>query len=116
MPLKAYDHQADSTAMTNSPTISIESGQLDREIFEQTVRQQLHTFIRETFLQLRPALAINDSDDLLEKGVLDSLAFVELITEIQNRYHVVIRDVDVSAENFGSIAAMARYVRERSST
>lgn len=104
--------------MTNSQTTSIESRQLDgdSQTFEQTVRRQLHAFIRETFLQLRPELEIVDTDDLVEKGVLDSLAFVELITEIQNRYNVVIRDVDVSADNFSTIAAMARYVRERSST
>jgi acyl carrier protein len=103
--------------MTNSRTTSVEPRPLDHasQTLEQTIRQELHLFIRETFLQLRPSLIIGDTDDLVEKGVLDSLAFVELITEIQNRYNVTIQDIDVIAENFGTVAAMARYVSERNS-
>lgn len=103
--------------MTDSRMTSVEPRQLDQasQTHEQTLRRELHEFIRETFLQLRPALIIGDTDDLVEKGVLDSLAFVELITEIQNRYNVTIQDVDVTAENFGTVAAMARYVSERRS-
>jgi acyl carrier protein len=82
----------------------------------ETIRCELHSFIRETFLQLRPKLQVGDDDDLVETGVLDSLAFIEVLSFIQHRYDVVVRDVDVTRENFGSVSAMTRYLLERGST
>ncbi len=104
--------------MTTPQTAAADSppGGRERETADETfeaVRRELHAFIRETFLQLRPSLQFGDADDLVETGVLDSLAFVELVAEIQSRYGVTIRDTDITAENFGSVAAMAGYVRGR---
>jgi acyl carrier protein len=82
----------------------------------ETIRCELHSFIRESFLQLRPKLQVGDDDDLVQTGVLDSLAFVEVLSFIQHRYGVVVRDIDVTVENFGCVAAMTRYLLERSST
>lgn len=98
--------------MSNSPTASEHAANGTNE---ETIRHNLHLFIRETFLQLRPALKISDDDDLLQLGILDSLAFVELVTEIQNRYSITVRDIDVTPENFGTVALMAKYISERSS-
>jgi acyl carrier protein len=83
---------------------------------DDTIRCELHSFIRETFLQLRPKLQVGDNDDPAETGLLDSLAFVEVISFIQRRYGVVVRDVDITPENFSSVAAITRYLVERSST
>jgi len=83
---------------------------------DEIIRCELHSFIRETFLQLRPKLQVGDNDDLVGTGVLDSLAFVEVISFIQNRYGVFVRDVDITPENFGSVAAMTRHLVERIST
>jgi acyl carrier protein len=46
-------------------------------------------------------------------GVLDSLAFVELVEEMQSGHHIVVRDVDITRDNFASIAAMASYIQSR---
>lgn len=105
--------------MTDSQTNPLDSLRVDndRQTADEAakvIRRDLHELIRETFLQLRPTLQFGDTDDLVEIGVLDSLAFVELIAEIQNRYDIIIRDVDITAENFASVATMARYVGGRS--
>lgn len=101
--------------MTNTRINQTNSVPTDKTT-DETIRWELHLFIRETFLQLRPKLQVGDNDDLVETGVLDSLAFVEVISFIQHRYGVVVRDVDITPENFSSVTAMTTYLVERIST
>ena len=83
---------------------------------DEYLRSDLHAYIRHAFLHMRPTLQLSDTDDLVDLGVLDSLAFVELVAEIEQRYRVTVRDIDITREHFGSIAAMASYIRSRRST
>ncbi len=50
---------------------------------------------------------------LLDLGVIDSLGFVELVEEVQTRYGIAIEDVEITEENFGSIAAIAEFVERK---
>jgi len=74
------------------------------------VRGQVRAYIEENFLYLRPDLELKDSDELMALGLLDSLGFVELVEEVQNRFGLEIQDVDITEQNFGSIDAIVRYV------
>ena len=78
-----------------------------------SLRTELRTFIQGSYLHLHPGLALADDDDLLELGVIDSLGFVELVEEIEDRYGIAVQDVEITEEHFGSIAAMARFVEAR---
>jgi acyl carrier protein len=50
---------------------------------------------------------------LLESGICDSLGLVQIVCEIEGRYPLLrIPDQDVTRENFGSIAAILRYVAQ----
>jgi acyl carrier protein len=42
--------------------------------------------------------------------VVDSLGFVELVEEVQDRFGIEVRDVEITEENFGSVTAMAAFV------
>ena len=75
-----------------------------------TVAQEIRTFVEENFLYLHPGVALGDEDDLLGAGIVDSLAFVEIVEEVQSRYGIEVPDVDITEENFGSIAAIARFM------
>jgi acyl carrier protein len=77
------------------------------------IRGHLRDYVADNFLYLRPGLELSDEDNLLEAGVIDSLGFVELVEEVQFRFSIAVQDVDITEENFGSIAAIARYVEER---
>lgn len=77
------------------------------------VRDEIRAFIEENFLYLQPDLVLGDGDPLLELGVIDSLGFVELVEEVQARYGVVIADVEITEENFGSITAISEYVERK---
>ena len=77
------------------------------------VRTQMRSFIEENFLYLQPDLELSDDQDLLAQGVVDSLGFVELVEEVQGRFGVTVEDVEVTEENFGSIAAIAAFVQRK---
>ena len=77
------------------------------------IRRDVRGFIEDGFLHLHPGVVLDDKDDLLALGVLDSLGFVELVEEIQARYGIEVEDVEITEENFGSIAAVSRFVEAR---
>ncbi len=74
------------------------------------VRADMRTFLAENFLYLYPHIALKDEDNFLDLGIIDSLGFVRLVEEIESRYGVIIEDIEITEENFGSIDAIANYV------
>jgi acyl carrier protein len=51
--------------------------------------------------------------DLIEAGLLDSLALVELLTQLEESFDVSISTDDMEPENFRSITSIAMFVMQR---
>jgi D-alanine--poly(phosphoribitol) ligase subunit 2 len=51
--------------------------------------------------------------DLFESGMLDSLAFVELLLQLEREFGVTTSVADLEVENFSSIARIADFVMGR---
>ena len=51
--------------------------------------------------------------DLFETGVLDSLAFVELLLQLEREFGVTTAVEDLEVDNFRSIARIAEFVMAR---
>ena len=77
------------------------------------VRTEMRAFIEESFLYMHPDLQLADGDDLLAKGLIDSLGFVELVEEVQSRYGLAVQDIEITEENFGSVDAIVTYVERK---
>jgi acyl carrier protein len=77
------------------------------------IRRALRVYIEENFLYMQPEIELGDADDFLTLGIIDSLGFVELVEEVQSRFGLVIDDVEITEENFGSIDAIAGYVERK---
>ena len=54
--------------------------------------------------------------DLFETGVLDSLAFVDLLLALEQRFGVTTSLEDLEVDNFRSIARIAEFVMARETT
>lgn len=80
------------------------------------VRGELKSFMQDNFLYMRPDVELSDDDQFLALGVIDSLGFVELVEEVQSRYGLVIEDVEITEENFGSIDAIAKFIAVKQSS
>jgi acyl carrier protein len=52
-------------------------------------------------------------DDLLKKGLVDSLGVMELVGFIEDRYGITVRDEDLTPENFGTLIRIEEYVEGR---
>lgn len=59
---------------------------------------------------LRDEEGVLESDSLLEKGAIDSMAMVELVAFIEQAYDIRIQDEELMPENFDSLAAIAAFV------
>lgn len=55
---------------------------------------------------------LNEDDDLLNTGILDSLGILQLVAFIEERFGIQVREEDVTYENFMSINALANYLRQ----
>ena len=82
----------------------------------ETVRKEVRSFIEENFLYMRPDLELQDDDDRLGLGVIDSLGFVELVEEIQAKYGISVSDVEITEDNFGSVSAIVTFVEGKRSS
>jgi acyl carrier protein len=75
-------------------------------------RASVRDFLMAEFPEAR-ARGVSDEEPLLESGVLDSLGVLELANFIGERFSLTLEDDDLTPENFGSIAAVARLLEAR---
>lgn len=54
--------------------------------------------------------SIDPDEDLLARGVIDSLGVMKLITALEKTFGVHVADEDVVPENFQSLKALADFV------
>jgi acyl carrier protein len=56
---------------------------------------------------------VSEFDSLLEKGVIDSMAMVELVSFIEQTYEIGIDDEELMPDNFDSLAAISAFVTSK---
>jgi acyl carrier protein len=82
---------------------------------ESDILTRVRGFVQDNFLYMHSSFQLADDDRLLEKGVLDSMSIVEMISFIESEFGVQANDDEVSDANFGSLSGIARFVgRKRS--
>jgi acyl carrier protein len=77
------------------------------------VREHIRDFIRENYLYMHPDVQFGDGDNLLGLGLVDSLAFVELVEHVQTRYKFEVQDREITEENFGSVDGIALFIESK---
>jgi acyl carrier protein len=78
---------------------------------EETVRGSLLGFVTRSFNI--SAAKIHMDKSLIDQGIIDSFGLVEIATFIQDEFHVVVKESDMTREAFGSMNKMARFVAAR---
>jgi acyl carrier protein len=53
---------------------------------------------------------IEDDTPLFEHMVLDSLGLVAIVTDLEERFHIIVTPEDLVPDNFGSLGQMAHFV------
>jgi acyl carrier protein len=80
---------------------------------ESEIIRRVRDFVQENFLYMHTSFQLGDDDRLLEKGVMDSMSIVEMISFIESEFGVQALEDEISEENFGSLSGIARFVGEK---
>ena len=71
----------------------------------------INEYISKELVQDSALLPLGNATSLLETGVLDSLSLLRLVVFIQERFGIVVDDVDLVPENFDTVDAICAYLR-----
>jgi acyl carrier protein len=71
--------------------------------------EEIKEFLYEEHLKAE-FITLSNEDSLLEKGIIDSVKMLDLITFLQEKYDIEIDDEDLYPENFDSLSAINRYI------
>ena len=77
---------------------------------ETEIIARTRAYIQENFLYMRQDFRFEDGDSLLTKGVIDSLGVMELVEFISGQFGVRVDPSEITEDNFGTLAGIARYV------
>ena len=75
-------------------------------------REALQRFIEQRF-PLAGTKQLGDDTPLLDSGIVDSLGILDLVVFIEETFGIVAEDHELVPENFGTLAALTRFVQER---
>jgi acyl carrier protein len=73
------------------------------------MKEQLRKFIVDNYLFGQHA-DFSDADSLQERNILDSTGVLELVTFLEDTYHITVADNELLPENLDSIDRLARFV------
>ena len=76
------------------------------------MKRNIREYINSDLL-LDQDIAIDDDENLLVSGILDSLALMRLVAHLEDTYDIEIPPSDITLENFASLSAMVGYLGAR---
>jgi acyl carrier protein len=62
---------------------------------------------------MRQDYEFSDTDSLMGHGIMDSMGVIELITFVQDEFDVEVGEDEITEENFGTVAAVSRFVQRK---
>lgn len=79
----------------------------------ETIEHEIRNFIVETFLFGDASQAPADNASLIDNGVIDSTAVLELVSFIEERFGIAVADADIVPANLDSVARIAAFVQAK---
>lgn len=76
------------------------------------MKEEIKKFIISNYMKTKSA-QIGDNDSFLEKGIIDSIGVIELVSFIQAKYGIKISPVDIIPENFDTLNNLERYIARK---
>jgi acyl carrier protein len=72
----------------------------------------IRAFVLENFPICRQK-DLQDSDSLIESGIIDSMGMLELVAFVESDFGIVVAETDLIPENFESIATLSAFVEAK---
>ena len=77
------------------------------------LQRELYEFIAGELASGQDLSAITADDDLIKRGIVDSLGVQQLVDLCETRYGVRVADADLVPENFQTLRQLADYVERK---
>ena len=77
------------------------------------IKTQVRGYIVDNFIMNPDAAAFADSDSFLDKHLVDSTGFLELVTFLEETWNLVVEDEEMVPENLDSLDHIDAYVRRK---
>ena len=77
------------------------------------LRQALRSFLVETFLLGTQTARFGDDDSLIERGIVDSTGYLELLDHLEQRYGLRIEDSEMTPENLETLSRIEAFLLRR---
>jgi len=77
------------------------------------VEAKVRAFIQDNFILGAKAAQFARSDSFLDLHLIDSTAFLELITYLEETFGIVVKDEEMLPENLDSVQAIEAYVARK---
>jgi acyl carrier protein len=74
------------------------------------VEQEIRTFLAENFSLGRDITNLAGTQSLTERGFIDSVGIVEVLTFLENQYGIQISDEETVPENIDTIDNIVRFI------
>ncbi|HEV2238067.1 MAG TPA: hypothetical protein VGR57_15510 [Ktedonobacterales bacterium] len=74
------------------------------------IGQQIHEFIRVSFLFDGSGETLSDSASLMEEGIVDDTGILEVILFLEETWGITVNRDDLAPENLDSVNSLADYV------
>jgi len=79
------------------------------------IKQQVRQFILDNFM-MAAAAEIPDEASFMDRHIIDSTGFLELISFVEQTFDIQITDEEMVPENLDSLNNIERYVQEKRAT
>ena len=80
---------------------------------EQTNQTDLSRSIRDFLAGFCDLRGVADEDDLFSRKILNSLYAMQLVLFVEKSFAISVEDQELDLKNFGSIAAITRFVQQK---
>jgi len=77
-----------------------------------SMKEQLRKFVVENYL-FGQNVEFSDEDSLQDRGILDSTGVLELVTSLEDTWHITVQDNELLPENLDSIERLAGFLERK---
>lgn len=82
----------------------------------QPIEQDLRQFVIETFLFGNDNGQLSVEDSFLEKGLVDSMGILTLVSYVEDKYRIQVADAELIPDHWDSVGRIAKFIASKAAT